>query len=278
MGLAAIGIAVLAPLSAAAMDAPSGAELSVLHAVPATPVDVYVNGALTLDDFEPGDLAGPLELAAGDYEVAITAADAMDDSAPILGPVTLTLADGGDYTAAAHLDAAGTPTVTAFENDTSAVAAGEGRLTVRHIAAAPAVDVWAGEDVVVPGLENPDEASLEVPAGTVSAAVSVAGTTDPVIGPADVEVKDGVTTIAYAWGSAADGTLALATQEVAADHSAPGSVPAGIDVAPAQDSTGMLAAVDVRGGGPGTRETDLLAPHNTVHDVDQLVRVVASVR
>lgn len=225
------------------MDAPSGAELSVLHAVPATPVDVYVNGALTLDDFEPGDLAGPLELAAGDYEVAITAADAMDDSAPILGPVTLTLADGGDYTAAAHLDAAGTPTVTAFENDTSAVAAGEGRLTVRHIAAAPAVDVWAGEDVVVPGLENPDEASLEVPAGTVSAAVSVAGTTDPVIGPADVEVKDGVTTIAYAWGSAADGTLALATQEVAADHSAPGSVPAGIDVAPAQDSTGMLAAV-----------------------------------
>ena len=167
----ALGIAVLAPLSAAAMDAPSGAELSVLHAVPATPVDVYVNGALTLDDFEPGDLAGPLELAA------------------------------------------------------------------------PAVDVWAGEDVVVPGLENPDEASLEVPAGTVSAAVSVAGTTDPVIGPADVEVKDGVTTIAYAWGSAADGTLALATQEVAADHSAPGSVPAGIDVAPAQDSTGMLAAV-----------------------------------
>lgn len=239
----ALGIAVLAPLSAAAMDAPSGAELSVLHAVPATPVDVYVNGALTLDDFEPGDLAGPLELAAGDYEVAITAADAMDDSAPILGPVTLTLADGGDYTAAAHLDAAGTPTVTAFENDTSAVAAGEGRLTVRHIAAAPAVDVWAGEDVVVPGLENPDEAALEVPAGTVSAAVSVAGTTDPVIGPADVEVKDGVTTIAYAWGSAADGTLALATQEVAADHSAPGSVPAGIDVAPAQDSTGMLAAV-----------------------------------
>ena len=101
----ALGIAVLAPLSAAAMDAPSGAELSVLHAVPATPVDVYVNGALTLDDFEPGDLAGPLELAAGDYEVAITAADAMDDSAPILGPVTLTLADGGDYTA----DALGVP-------------------------------------------------------------------------------------------------------------------------------------------------------------------------
>lgn len=30
---------------------------------------------------------------------------------------------------------------------------------------------------------------------------------------------------------------------------------------------GMTAAVDVRGGGPGTRETDLLAPHNTVDRV-----------
>ena len=240
---AAVGLAVAAPLSAAAMDHEDGASLSVLHGVPDLTVDVYVDGELTLDDFAPGELAGPLELPAGDYEVAITAADAEDDAAPVLGPVELTLAEGGDYTAAAHLDADGAPTVTAFENDTDALAAGEGRLTVRHIAAAPAVDVWAGEEVVVPGLENPDEASLEVPAGTVSAAVSVAGTTDPVIGPADVEVKDGVTTIAYAWGSAADGTLALATQEVAVDHSAPGSVPAGIDVAPAQDSTGMLAAV-----------------------------------
>ncbi|GAB2515757.1 Peptidase family S58 [Corynebacterium atrinae] len=32
-------------------------------------------------------------------------------------------------------------------------------------------------------------------------------------------------------------------------------------------SEGMIAAVDVRGGGPGTRETDLLAPHNTVDRV-----------
>ena len=168
---AAVGLAVRAPLSAAAAEHEDGASLSVLHGVPDLTVDVYVDGELTLDDFAPGELAGPLELPAGDYEVAITAADAEDDAAPVLGPVELTLAEGGDYTAAAHLDADGAPTVTAFENDTDALAAGEGRLTVRHIAAAPAVDVWAGEEVVVPGLENPDEASLEIPAGTVIAAI-----------------------------------------------------------------------------------------------------------
>lgn len=34
---------------------------------------------------------------------------------------------------------------------------------------------------------------------------------------------------------------------------------------------GMVAAVDVRGGGPGTRETDLLEPHNTVERVHAIM-------
>lgn len=34
---------------------------------------------------------------------------------------------------------------------------------------------------------------------------------------------------------------------------------------------GAIAAVDVRGGGPGTRETDLLAPENTVERVNAIV-------
>ena len=238
---AAVGLAVMAPLSAAAMDHDDYAELSVLHGVPGLTVDVYVDGELTLDDFEPGELAGPLELPAGDYEVAITAADAEDDSDPVLGPVDLTLEEDGNYTAAAHLDAEGAPTVTAFENDTDELAAGEGRLTVRHIAAAPAVDVWAGDEVVVPGLENPDEASLEIPAGTVPAAISVAGTTEPVLGPADVEVAEGMTTIAYAWGSAEDGTLDLATPTVEGMHSAPEGVPTGDTRLPADQQGLMLA-------------------------------------
>ena len=81
-----------------------------------------------------------------------------------------------------------------------------------------------------------------MPAGTVSAAVAAAGTTEPVLGPADVEVAEGMTTIAYAWGSAEDGTLALATQAVEAEHMAPTAVSADVDVAPAGPSAGLLAA------------------------------------
>jgi hypothetical protein len=194
-------------------DAP--AKLSVLHGVPGLTVDVWVNGNLTLDDFTPGSLAGPLELAAGDYEVAITAADATSADNPVIGPVELELDDGGDYTAVAHLDADGAPTATLFTNDTKAPRNdNKGKLTVRHVAAAPAVDVLAGGTAVIEGLSNPDEATLKLEARTVSASVAAAGTTAPVIGPADVTVEAGKNTIVYAWGSLADGTLAVAVQVV----------------------------------------------------------------
>ncbi|MGA1838188.1 DUF4397 domain-containing protein [Herbiconiux sp. 11R-BC] len=218
-------IAVSAALPAAAAD--GDASLSVLHAVPGVTVDVYVNGALTLDDFTPGTLAGPLPLAAGTYSVAITASDAADASSPIIGPVDLNLAAGGNYTAVAHLDAAGKPTATLYTNDTATIPAGQGKLTVRHDAAAPAVDVLAGGTPVITNLANPAESVLTLPAGTVSASVAATGTTDPVIGPADVVVAEGTNTIVYAWGSLTDGNLALAVQTIDGLHSNPGGVPAG---------------------------------------------------
>jgi len=218
----------LAGAATPAVAATAGnASLSVLHAVPGLTVDVYVNGTRTLDDFTPGSLAGPLDLAPGTYAVAITAADAADASAPAIGPVNLTLAADVNYTAVAHLDASGNPTATLFTNDTSRIPAGQGRLTVRHVAAAPAVDVLAGGSAVISGLTNPNEKVLTLPAGTISAAVAAAGTTTPVLGPTDVAVAEGVNTIAYAWGSLSANTLQLAVQTIGGLHSAPSGVPSG---------------------------------------------------
>ncbi|MEE6294697.1 DUF4397 domain-containing protein [Georgenia wangjunii] len=238
----AAALALLALAAPAQATTAENAQLSVLHGVPDLTVDVWVNGELTLDDFEPGELAGPLELPAGTYTVAITAADAEDDSAPAIGPVDLPLEAGGSYTAAAHLMEDGTPTATLFTNDLTPTAAGEGRLVVRHVAAAPAVDILAGGEAVVSALANPDEAALDLPASTVSAAVAAAGTTDPLLGPADVPVEEGSATIVYAWGSLEGDNLALATQMVGGLHSAPAGVPTGqVEVAPAGTSPLLLA-------------------------------------
>ena len=155
--------------------------------------------------------------------------DAADASAPAIGPVTVNLAANGNYTAVANLDAAGKPTANLFTNDVSRIEAGKGKLTVRHTAAAPAVDVLAGGAAVVSNLANPSEQTLTLDPGTISAAVAATGTTAPVIGPADVTVAEGTHTIVYAWGSLADKNLQLAVQTIEGLHSAPGSVPGARD-------------------------------------------------
>ncbi|GAA1280455.1 DUF4397 domain-containing protein [Arthrobacter pascens] len=237
----ALAMAAALAFAGPAHAAEGDAQLSVLHGVPGLTVDVWVNGERTLDDFAPSTLAGPLALPAGSYDIAITAADAADASAPVIGPVTVKLAARGNYTAVANLGADGKPTANLFTNDVSQIAAGKGKLTVRHTAAAPAVDVLAGGSAVISNLSNPKEKTLTLDPGTVPAAVAAAGTTQPVIGPADVTVKEGTHTIVYAWGSLADKNLQLAVQTIDGLHSAPGSVPGGRSGA-ADDGTGQAAA------------------------------------
>ncbi|WP_375430672.1 DUF4397 domain-containing protein [uncultured Friedmanniella sp.] len=242
--LAAAGTIVLAgaALSPTPAHAADDAQLSVLHAVPGLTVDVYVNGKRTLNDFKPGMMAGPLKLAPGTYEVAITKGDAKDDSDPAIGPVDLKLGAGGNYTAVAHLEAGGDPTATLYKNDISRTAAGQGRLTVRHVAAAPAVDVRVGGSAVISNLTNPDEKVLDLGAGTLSASVTATGETKALIGPADVAVKDGVNTIVYAWGSLEDDNLDLAVQTISGLHSGPAGVNAGeVGLAADPDPLPLLA-------------------------------------
>ena len=242
-GAGAAAIAAAIAFAGPAQAAEGDAQLSVLHGVPGLTVDVWVNGERTLDDFTPGTLAGPLALPAGNYALAITAADAADASAAVIGPVNVTLAANGNYTAVANLDAAGKPTANLFTNDVSAIAAGKGKLTVRHTAAAPAVDVLAAGSAVISNLANPNEQTLTLDPGTIPAAVAAAGTTQPVIGPADVTVAEGTHTIVYAWGSLADKNLQLAVQTIEGLHSAPGAVPGGRPGAADEGITGQAMAV-----------------------------------
>ena len=239
----AVAIAAALTLAGPAQAAETDAQLSVLHGVPGLTVDVWVNGERTLDDFAPGTLAGPLALPAGAYDLAITAADAADASAPVIGPVKVTLAASGNYTAVANLDAEGKPTANFFTNDVSPIEPGKGKLTVRHTAAAPAVDILAGGSPVISGLANPNEKTLTLDPGTVPAAVAAAGTTAPVVGPADVTVAEGTHTVVYAWGSLADNNLQLAVQNIEGLHSSPAGVPGGRSgAADAGTSAGQSAA------------------------------------
>jgi hypothetical protein len=254
--LALVGLAV--PANAA------DATVSVLHGIPAGSgadvVDVYAGTTLLIDNFTPGTLK-TLMVPAGSYDLAVYA----DGQGPGNGTAVLeakgtAVPAGANATVTANLSATGDPALNVFVNDTSALKAGEGRLTVRHIAAAPAVDIRANGQVAFSNVTNPNEGTTTLPAGSISADVVLAGTTTVALGPANVDVKEGANTIVYAWGSAEGESLALATQVVQAGGMAspPHSVPAGDGSTAVQSGTTAgwavgLGAIALLGAALGAR-------------------------
>jgi hypothetical protein len=228
----AAGVALAAGLAGGVVLASPGyaaaepSQVFVVHGIPGTPVDVYVNGEKTLDNFQPKDVAGPLELPEGSYDLALTAPGDPLSSA-ILTVDDAAVPAGANISLVAHLTTDGAPTITPFVNDVTQIAAGEARLIVRHTAAAPAVDVRAGGTPIFTNLTNPNEAKADVPAGTVSADVVAAGTSTVVLGPTDLNLAEGTVTIVYAIGSLEDQTLDVVAQTIPGLDSAPAGVPSG---------------------------------------------------
>jgi hypothetical protein len=202
------------------------ATITLIHGIPDTDVDVVVGGEAVFEGFSFGQtqdlssfagqtLPGVQVVVAGTDTVAIDAGD-------------VALPASGNFSVIAHLDADGNPALGVFENDTSAIAAGQGRIVVRHAAAAPAVDILANGDVAFANVANGAEGSADLAAGTISVSVVPAGATEPVvIGPADIPVTEGTSLIVYAVGSLDDGTLTVLDQSITDLGSAPTAVNTG---------------------------------------------------
>jgi hypothetical protein len=227
-GLAVVAAATVGAgaLAATPAHAAGPSKVSVVHGIPGQPDDVYVNGAKTLNNFQPSTVAGPLDLAAGKYDIVI-----VKPGDPVTSPIIkvdqAAVPADANITLVAHLTADGKPTLTPFVNDVTKVAAGKARLVVRHTAAAPAVDVRAGGQPVFKNLTNPNEAKADIAAGTVSADVVLAGTTTVAIPAASLALAEGTSTIVYAVGSAEGKTLGVVAQKIEGLHSTPGGVPSG---------------------------------------------------
>lgn len=224
----ATALVALPSVFSAPAHAADDATVSVLHAVPGMTVDVYANGDELIPDFTPGTLTKPQQLPAGTYDLQVFAdGESPGNGKPAIEANDVKVPAGVNATAVAHLTDEGDPKLSLFVNDTAQTAPGEARLTARHTAAAPAVDVRADGKALFKSLTNPDEATGDVPAGTYEADVTLAGTDKVAIGPADLDLAEGTNTIVYAWGSAEDENLDLAVQTISGLHSAPHGVPGG---------------------------------------------------
>jgi hypothetical protein len=249
--VAAMALAIL-PATGALGQTAEG-EVIVVHGVPDLTVDVYVNGDLTLEGFEYGDVAGPLALPEGSYDLEIYAAGADPEAEDPALSGSADLPAGAVATIAAYLEEGGSPTLGVFVEDNSSLEAGEARVTARHLADFGAVDVLANGDAVFAGVTNGQGGSADVPADTYNIQITAAGDAETVAFDADVPLAEGANTIAYAVGSVEAGSFQVVTATIDGLASAPSGVPtgdAGLAAGPdmALIAMGMLALALVAGG------------------------------
>jgi len=226
---AALSLALLGATAAAAQ----AATVTVVHGIPGFRADVYVNGKITLKGFEAGTMTNALNLPSGQYKLAIRPAGAAASSKPALAG-NLKLGRNTSASVVGHLSAKGTPMLSVYTNDVSRPAAGRTRLTVRHTADAPPVDIVVNGKPLFEGIRPPTQRERELPAGTYTVSVSLAGTDTNIWGPSKLTLKAGSTNVVYAIGSQDDGTLDQLVQRFSPSGFSPGSVPAG--------SAGLAAA------------------------------------
>lgn len=187
---------------------PLAAQVTVLHGIPGlpTPVTVRANGN-PLFQFDYRDVRGPLVLNPGSY-----ALDVLLGGVPVLAQ-TAALARGDDITVVAHLDGNGGNRLSAFANDTSLPASGQARVTVRHLAQAPNVDVAVDDQgnrlATLANLANGQEVTAPVPLGNFEVSLFAAGTTVRAFGPVGFRPQAGVSYQFLAVGSLAGNSFGV---------------------------------------------------------------------
>ncbi|MEM9520255.1 MAG: DUF4397 domain-containing protein [Actinomycetota bacterium] len=238
-------LAVLVALFSMLLANPASAQdatIMLAHGIPDTDVDLVVDGDVVIAGYSFGQMED-LSAFAGQTLPNLTVNLAGTDT------VALDLGDfavpaSGNFTVVAHLDADGNPTASVFENDTSTIDAGKGRLVVRHTAAAPEVDILANGSAAFTSVPNGAEGQADLDAGTISAEVVPAGTTEPVvIGPADLPITEGASLIVYAVGSLDAGNLSVLTQSITGLGSSPTAVNTGNSPVDAGSNNGLALVV-----------------------------------
>ena len=205
-GMVAFSLMAAAGSASADTAKAAKAKLWVLHGVPGAKVDVCVNGAEAKSNFTYKQRFSA-DLVAGTYKVQVRAAESGTCTGAVILSANPKLRAGKNYTAVAGLNAKGSPKLFLFGNDVRKTDAGNARLSVRHTAAAPAVDVWANGAPLVTKVRNGDSWTAQVPEHDYTVRVAPHGTTITVIGPRTFSLDKGMAYQVYATGSAKAGYI-----------------------------------------------------------------------
>lgn len=208
---AAVAAIVVAPSTASAQAATP--SIALVHGLPGLTVDLVVDGTVVLDAFTPGSIVDISSFAGRTLENVELVTDGT--GVVVIGPIaSLDVPATGNWSIVAHLDAGGDATLSSFQNNLADTAGGQARLTVRHTAEAPPVDLVIGDQRPVTNAANGASAELELAAGPLdNASVALAGGAS-VLEITGVTLAANTNTAVHVVGSADLGTLTVVVQVI----------------------------------------------------------------
>lgn len=215
IGLFAIPAAAQHPGGLLAVHGINGVDLGAGKSLP---VDVSLDGACAVPNFEFGQAIGPVALARGTYkvEIRLPADGNCGGDVVISGNVRIT---PGQFTAiVAHVDESGGPTASIFKVDSASPRQGFGRTYIAHMANAPKVDITLSQPGrtnkgAVVTLKNGQARGLDLAASRYLARFYPNLSDTQVFGPAGYRVRSDKISLVYAVGTFPD-TFSLIAQQV----------------------------------------------------------------
>jgi hypothetical protein len=219
LALLAAGALAFAGLTMGPSYAADDAKIFIVQGLPATSLDVAVDGKSVAKNVKTAAVAGPFTVKAGSRKVTFS------DGGKVVLERMFSVKAKSSWDVVVHLPASssGDPVVTVFKNDLSAVPKGKANLVVAHTAAVPPADIRVNGKVLFANIANGESLELTVPVATYKVAIVPTGETEPVIlGPLSLTVQGGSLNRVYAVGDPEKKTMNVAVHVIATSSSGSG--------------------------------------------------------
>lgn len=255
VALAAVALVGASP--AGAQIDPMDDSVTILHAIPGVTVDLVIDGELIVPGFDAGDTQDLTPLAG--LTLKNIEARAAGGAEVVIGPIdTFDVPDSGSASVVVHLDPDGEPKLTTFFNQATPIEPGNGLLTVRHVAAAPAVSVSIDNQQVLADIGNGEEGVVVLPAGMIEDAWITAGGRRVAAVPR-LQLEEGSQLVVYIGGSLEQNDLAF-YQQVVSGSTINSAVPDASDGQAADAGDEAPEAEDPAAEAPAAEDPDAEAP------------------
>ncbi len=207
VAIAVLALAYISISAAPVHSAAPSASLSVLNLVSGdaqgTAIDVYADKTRITKNLRVGKIRG-FRIDPGEYDIAIYDQETRLGK-PVLRINDFALKRNANVTLVIHADESGKLRSSTFTNGTAPNEMGFGRLTIRHVAVAPEVDIQIDGETLFINVANRKEATSSLPAGLHAVRMALSEGGETLLSDRQVVLNRPMNTIVYLWGSSEDG-------------------------------------------------------------------------